>query len=153
VLFHQRIEKRARDSKRRSPKAFDRLRKVDQAALGCQVENPKRASYTESLGASYNYALPIVHEQQIGLEQDGQGDRGRLAFIESLEGRLAGSTAWRFVDEKPHRRISNPIPYGRRSAQVSQLRSNGGWQDNFIKQDRQEIDLTDQYQVIYRPGI
>lgn len=68
VLFHQRIEKRFRDSKSCPPKTVDRLSKVNQAALGGKIENPQRASHTESLAASDNYALPIIHEQQIGVE-------------------------------------------------------------------------------------
>lgn len=68
MLFHQRIEKLFRDSKSCPPKTIDCLRKVNQAALGRKIENPQRASHTESFAASYYYALPIIHEQQIGVE-------------------------------------------------------------------------------------
>jgi hypothetical protein len=71
VLFHKRIEKPFGDSKGCPPKAVDCLSEVDQAALGGKVENPQRASHTKSLAASDNYALPIVHEQQIGVERNG----------------------------------------------------------------------------------
>jgi len=71
VLFHQRIEKRFRDSKGCPPKTVDRLSEANQAALGGKIENPQRASHTESLAASDNYALPIIHEQQIGVERNG----------------------------------------------------------------------------------
>ena len=111
MLFHQRIEKSFRDSKSRPPKDVDRLSKVNQAALGGKIENPKRASYTESLVASHDHALSIIHEQQIGIEQDGQGNGGCLPFIEPLPGRLLGLSAWRFVDVKPSRRIGNPLPH------------------------------------------
>jgi hypothetical protein len=48
VLLYHRIEKRLRDSKSCPPKTADRLSKVNQAALGSKIENPK-----------INYLVPI----------------------------------------------------------------------------------------------
>jgi len=119
------------------PKTVDRLGEVNQAALGGKIENPQRASHTESLAASYN-------------ERNGQGDCGCLPFIESFYGSLVELTAWRFVDVKPCRRLGNPVPHRRRSVRVGQLRLHGGWQDHFLKQNWKEIDVSDSFRSV--PG-
>ena len=123
VLFHQRVEKRFRDSKSCPPKTVDRLSKVNQAAPGGKIENPQRASHTESLAASYNYALPIIHEQQIGVERNGQGDCGCLPNVRVLPqkpGRIDG-LAFRGRQAKPEDRQSSSAPKAERPGQSTPL--------------------------------
>src|ERR1035441_4950394 len=133
VLFHQRIEKRFRDSKSCPPKTVDCLSEVNQAALRRNIENPQRAGYAESLAASHHHALAIIHEQQIGAERNGQGDCGRLPFVESFHGTMVELMAGLFVYFKPGRRIGDPVPYRRWSVRVRQFGLHGGWQGHFLK--------------------
>jgi hypothetical protein len=133
VLLHQRIEKRFRHSETCPPKTADCLGEVNQAALRRDIENPQRAGYKESHAASHNHTFAIVHQQQIGAERNGQGYCGGLPFIESFHGTMIESTVGGFVHLKPGWRISDPVPYQRRSVRVAQFGLHGGRQDHLLE--------------------
>jgi hypothetical protein len=83
VRFHQRIKKLFRDSKRSPPKTANCLSKANQAAMGSQIENPQRASYTKASSESSVHTFAVIHQQQVGIEGGGQLNGRFLARVDS----------------------------------------------------------------------
>jgi hypothetical protein len=82
MLFQQRIEKRFRSSKTRTPKLSDRLCEANQAAFRREIEDAERAGYAKSFPASRHHALAVIHKQHIGAHRCGQRDGSFLSFVE-----------------------------------------------------------------------
>ena len=55
--------------------------------LSGQVENPQRARHVQASSFRGNYALAIIHKQQVGMESRGQGDGRCFALVDSIDER------------------------------------------------------------------
>jgi hypothetical protein len=82
----------------------DRPPEVEQTAPGSGVENSQRTDYVQTLSLRGDYALAIIHQQQVRTELNGQCDRRGFPLVNTGRKRDCG----RVRDFNPCRRCRNP---------------------------------------------
>jgi hypothetical protein len=69
------------------------MREISQCMLSSEVEDSQRASYVQALSFRSNYALAVIHQQQVGMESRGQCDSRSFALAIPAESVTAGDSA------------------------------------------------------------
>jgi len=105
-----------------------------------KVKQSQGAGDAHSLTSrNLNNDLAFVNQNQVGVEERGQGDRGGFTLIERRRPRTG-----RLHNLQPVRRASDPCAHRCGSTDVAQFFLHGGRKDYPLKEARKQIDVTDQ---------
>jgi hypothetical protein len=127
------------------------LGKIEKAVRRGQTEDAERAGYRQSFVPGRYYTLPVVHQEQIGMKLDCQNYGVSFTRVKILEGSIVGWAG--LANFHPRRRCRNPASDQGWCLWLGELISNHGQQDHFGKERRKNIDMSDQDQIVDRPGI
>jgi hypothetical protein len=83
VFSEQAVEYGFRSPETRLLQLFDRLTEINQAALRGKIEQSKRASNSKTFSHGYAKAIPLIPQQQVGVEGFREGDGGGFSFIQA----------------------------------------------------------------------
>jgi hypothetical protein len=83
MFVKQLAQQNERHSECRELERRDRVREIDQPTLSSEVEDSQRAGNVQALSFRGNYTLAVIHQQQVGMESEGQCDSRGFALVNS----------------------------------------------------------------------
>ena len=92
--------------------AVEDLGKTEKAMRGGHGENTQRSRHPETFAQGDEDAVPIVHQDQIGVEFDGESNGVFLTCIEFCHRGIVGMRGRVYLC--PCRRVGNPLLHRRR---------------------------------------
>lgn len=127
------------------------LSHVEQATVSRAIDQAERPDDRESLGAGCRDACPVVHQDQVGLEGEGNENGFPLTSTKTLQGRIAVACVG--LDRKPGGHRRHPRPHGSGRTWLGQFAANGLGDENCAEQRRQDMRLLDEDQVVEGAGV
>ena len=128
----------------------DRLREIEEKPFGSHFENAQRADHADFLSGRSVACGLVVKEDQVGAQFDSQRDCLAFAGAELLKGWI---DHLRFAHHEPLRwtRDESTNVFGRGVAR--EFFSDCGRNDDLAKQDRKDVDLPDETQIVDRRSV
>jgi len=153
MFFPQSVQQRFGPVETCAFQLFHRVIEIKQAAFRREVENAERAGHAKPFSFSRLHAHAIIHEQQVGMKRSGQLNGRSLAGVDFFQRNVVRFVRRRVADLQPGWRVGDPLPYGKRRFAGGQLALHGGGQNDFFKQGRKKIDVSDHDQIVDGAGI
>ncbi len=153
MLSEQGVEYGFGSPKTRLLQLFDCLTEINQAELCGKIEQSKCASHAKIFFPGYANAIPLIHQEKVGVEGFSEGNGGGFSFIQPQHLRQAGSVVNRFVNFKPCGRRCDPVADRQRRSHIGKFGVNSGRKRNSLKHAGQKIALADLDQIIDWAGI
>lgn len=104
-------------SERRAFEQPDRLREIHQTTIRRQIEQSKSARDAQTSLLGHAKAIPLINQQEVGMEGFRQGDRCGFAFIQARDSRQKCGV----VDLKPRGRLGDPETHRCRRESMGKL--------------------------------
>jgi hypothetical protein len=153
VLSEQVVEYGFRSPEIRSFQLFDRLTEINQASIRREVQYAQCARNSKASLFRRPHTLAIIHQQQVGMESEGQLNSGFLTSVDCRQRGVVGVTQRSITDFQPRGRSGYPIPHERRRFTGDQFVMHSGGKDHSFKQGGQQIHVSNQDQIIYRTSV
>ncbi len=149
MFEEQRFQQGLWPSERRAFEQVDRLREIQETTFCRAIEQPKRARDAQTSFFGHAKAIPLIDQQQVGVQGFGQGDRRGFSFVQAGDSRQAGGV----VNLKPYGRVGDPEMYRRRCESTGKFGMHGVRERNSFKHAGKKLDMPDLDQVVNRAGI
>ncbi len=125
--------------------------KVDQPPPCRAVKQAERADNGQTLRKRGVAAATVIDQDEVGAQRHRQRDRRALSVIERRQQQFLKGRGRR--DLKPSWPTGNPTSYHGWRARVAEFRSHHLGCEHRAEQPGEEVDLSDEHQVVERTGI
>lgn len=149
MLLQEVIEQGLRTPEACKLQLADRFREINQAATRRKIEQSKRSGDAQPSILGDTKAIPLVDQQQIGVEYFRQRDSGGFSIIQAGHLGQVGCV----VNLKPLGRDCDPVLDLQRCARFGKFSLDCGRQSHSFKHARQKLNVADLDQIIDGAGI
>src|ERR1700722_424433 len=149
VFFQKSFKQRFRPVESRVFQFFDRLGKINQPKFRRNIKHAERAGDAQAFSFRHANPIPLIHEQQVGMEGFRERDSGGFSGIEAgYQGQADG-----VMDFKPGGGRGDPMFYRQRGARAGKFGLDGHRKSDLFKHAGKQINIANLNQVTDGAGV